>query len=147
MFAAMSVAEVQSRTNAVRRLYRNFFAQNPREARGRRLLRNWLSPHQRDQLDEKNYFEVVGCGSQKRYRIYNRVTYGEMPNVYEIDDAGQFKVAWCFLPAGRLVAGDIMLAQKIALETDEHNALAVANRFAPRPDLNGLHSGQYAYFG
>ena len=80
MFAAMSMAEeVHSRTNAVRRLYRNFFAQNTREARGRRLLRNWLSPHQRDQLDEKNYFEVVGCDSQKRYRIYNRVTYGEMP--------------------------------------------------------------------
>ena len=144
MFAARSVAEVQSRTNAVRRLYRNFFAQNTREARGRRLLRNWLSPHQRDQLDEKNYFEVVGCDSQKRYQIYNRTTYGVMPNVYEMDDAGQFKVAWCFLPAGRLVA---MLAQKIALETDEHNALAVANRFAPRPDLNGLHSAQYAYFG
>ena len=147
MFAAMSVAEVQSRTNAVRRLYRNFFAQNTRETRGRRLLRNWLSPHQRAQFDEKNYFEVVGCDSQKRYQIYNRTTYGVMPNVYEMDDAGQSKVAWCFLPAGRLVAGDIMLAQKIALETDEHNALAVANRFAPRPDLNGLHSAQYAYFG
>ena len=63
------------------------------------------------------------------------MTNGVMPNVYEIDDAGRFKVAWCFLPAGRLVAGDIMLVQKIALETDEHNALAVANKFAPRPDL------------
>ena len=60
------------------------------------------------------------------------MTYGVMPNAYEIDDAGRFKVAWCFLPAGRLVA---MLAQKIALETDEHNGLTVANRFAPRPDL------------
>ena len=134
-FVAMSMAEVHSRTNAVRKLYRNFFAQNTREARGRRLLRDWLSPHQRAQFDDKNYFEVVGCDSQKRYRIYNRMTYGEMPNVYEIDGAGRSKVAWCFLPAGRLVAGDIMLAQKIALETDEHNALAVANRFAPRPDL------------
>ena len=124
-----------SRIKAVRRLYRNFFAQNTREARGRRLLRDWLSPHQRAQFDDKDYFEVVGCDSQKRYRIHNRMTYGETPNVYEIDDSGQSKVAWCFLPAGRLVAGDIMLAQKIALETDEHNALAVANGFAPRPDI------------
>jgi hypothetical protein len=131
----MSMAEVHSRTKAVRKLYRSFFAQNASEARGRRLLRDWLSLHQRAQFDHKDFFEVVGCDSQKRYRIYNRMTNGVMPNVYEIDDAGRFKVAWCFLPAGRLVGGDIMLAQKIALETDEHNALAVANRFAPRSDL------------
>jgi hypothetical protein len=31
------------------------------------------------------------------------------------------------------VPGDVMLAQKIALETDELAALAVANRFAPQP--------------
>ena len=73
------------------------------------------------------------CDSQKRYRIYDRKLYA--PNVHEVDDAGQFKVAWCFLPAGRLPAGDIMLAQKIALETNEDSALAVAKRFAPRPDL------------
>jgi hypothetical protein len=29
-----------------------------------------------------------------------------------------------------LVAGDVMLAQKIALETDERSALAVARKFA-----------------
>ena len=63
------------------------------------------------------------------------MTHRNMTNVYELDDAGRPKVGWCFLPAGRLVAADIMLAQKIALETDEHNALAVANGFPPRPDL------------
>ena len=118
---------------AVRKLYRSFVAQITKEARGRRLLREWLSPHQRAQFDDKDYFEVVGCDSQKRYRIYDRKLYA--PNVHEVDDAGQFKVAWCFLPAGRLAAGDIMLAQKIALETNEDSALAVAKRFAPRPDL------------
>jgi hypothetical protein len=117
---------------AVRELYRNFFAQNTKEARGRRLLREWLSPDQRTQLDDKDYFEVVGCDSQRRYRIYNRMTLRGVTNVYEIDDAGRPKVAWCFLPAGQLVAADIMLAQKIALETNEHNALKVANGFPPR---------------
>ena len=34
-----------------------------------------------------------------------------------------------FRPVGRLTAGDIMLVQKIALETDEQATLAVANRF------------------
>jgi len=124
-----------SRVDAVRKLYRNFLARNTREARGRRLLRYWLSPEQQAQFDDKDYFEVVGCDSRRRYRIYNRMTNGLMPNVYEIDDAGRPNVAWCFLPVGRLAAGDIMLAQKIALETDEHNALAIANKFTPRPDL------------
>jgi hypothetical protein len=35
---------------------------------------------------------------------------------------------WCFVPEGNLVAGDVMLAQKIALETNERAALAVAYR-------------------
>ena len=37
----------------------------------------------------------------------------------------------CFAPDGYLVPGDVMLAQKIALETDELATLAVANRLAP----------------
>ena len=140
-FLASSVVEGmfivrRSRSEAaVRKLYRNFFAENTKEARGRRLLREWLSPDQRAQFDEKDYFEVVGCDSRRRYRIYNRMTHREMTNVYEIDNAGRPKVGWCFLPDGRLVAADIMLAQKIALETNEHNALAVANGFPPRFDI------------
>jgi hypothetical protein len=38
-------------------------------------------------------------------------------------------MGWCFLPKGGLVAGDVMLAQKIALENDERAALLVARRF------------------
>jgi hypothetical protein len=39
---------------------------------------------------------------------------------------------WYFVPKDNLVAGDVMLTQKIALETDERGALAVANNFTPR---------------
>jgi hypothetical protein len=35
---------------------------------------------------------------------------------------------WCFAPEGGLAAGDILLAQKIALETMERKVLALANR-------------------
>jgi hypothetical protein len=49
--------------------------------------------------------------------------------VHQIDEAGEPVVGWCFVPSGGLVAGDIMLVQKIALETDEQATLAVANRF------------------
>jgi hypothetical protein len=113
----------RSSSEAVRKLYRHFFAKNTKEARGRRLLRKWLSPDQRAQFDDKGYFEVVGCDSRRRYRIYDGMTHVVMPNVHEIDGAGRSKVACCFHPVGRLVAGHIMLAQKIVLETNERNAL------------------------
>jgi hypothetical protein len=50
-------------------------------------------------------------------------------NIHELDGAGRPHVGWCFAPKGHLVAGDVMLAQKIALETDERGALAIANKF------------------
>jgi hypothetical protein len=86
-----------------------------REARGIKLLREWLSPEQFAQYDARSYFEVTGCHSRKRYRISH--------------GAGRPRVGLCFAPKGYLVAGDVMLAQKIALETDERGALAVANKF------------------
>jgi hypothetical protein len=96
-----------------------------REARGLELLKQWLSPEQFAQYDAKSYFEVTGCHSGTRYRI----SHGTSMNIHELDGAGGPCVGWCFVPKGHLVAGDIMLAQKIALETDERGALAVANRF------------------
>jgi hypothetical protein len=38
-------------------------------------------------------------------------------NIHELDGAGRPRVGWCFAPKGYLVAGDVMLAQKIALES------------------------------
>jgi hypothetical protein len=49
-------------------------------------------------------------------------------NVDELDTVGDTVCEWCFLPEGKLAAGDVMLAQKIALEMFESPALAVANR-------------------
>ena len=113
------IREVQ----AAHERYRARFA--TREARGVSLLREWLSPEQRAQFDAKRYFDVIGCDSGKRYRIH----YGDITNVHEIGDDDLPSVGWCFMPVGSLVAGDVMLAQKIALETYEYSALAVANRF------------------
>jgi hypothetical protein len=96
-----------------------------REARGLDLLKEWLSPEQFAQYNANSYFEVTGCHSGKRYRI----NHGTSMNIHELDGTGRPRVGWCFAPKGYLVAGDVMLAQKIALETDERGALAVANRF------------------
>jgi hypothetical protein len=95
------------------------------EARGLKLLREWLSPEQRAQFESEGYFDVVGCHSREKYRI----RYGSSANIDELDDAGVPRIGWCFVPNIYLVAGDVMLAQKIALETNERGALAVANRF------------------
>jgi hypothetical protein len=104
-------------------------AEGVREARGTELLREWLSPDQRVQFDASKTFEVVGANSGKRYRI----SYGTGNNVHELDEDGRCVMGWCFVPTGYLVAGDVMLAQKIALETDEKAALKLANRFPMQP--------------
>ena len=121
-----------SRSRALRKLYRSLCRRDTAEARGRRLLRGWLSAEQRAQFDAMNFFDVVGCHSGKRYRIY----YGQAANIREMDEAGNPKMGWCFVPKGYLVAGDVMLAQKIALETDELAVLAVARRFPPVEPVN-----------
>jgi hypothetical protein len=115
------------RFRAVRRLYDIVRNTNSPEARGRRLLRHWLSPRQLAQFDAFNFFDVVGCHTAKRYRIYHATA----ANVEELDKVGHPIVRYCFVPKGYLVPGDVMLAQKIALETDELAALEVANRFPP----------------
>lgn len=103
--------------------------EDPRKARGITLLREWLSAEQRAQFDATKSFEVIGCDSGNRFRIL----YGTATNIQELDDAGHPVRGWCFIPSGQLVAGDVMLAQKIALETNERAALAVANQFSGRP--------------
>ncbi|SHN80684.1 hypothetical protein [Bradyrhizobium erythrophlei] len=115
-----------SRSRAIRQLYR--ILRVP-EAHGRRLLRRWLSAEQLAQFDARNFFDVIGCHTAKRYRVY----YANVANVEEIDKVGRPIKRYCFIPKGDLVPGDVMLAQKIALETDELAALAVANKFTPRP--------------
>jgi len=97
------------------------------EKRGIELLREWLSAQQRVQFDKHWYFDVIGCQSGKRYRIH----YGTGTNIYELDQYGRPKSGWCFVPNEPLVSGDVMLAQKIALETDEQGTLAVAKSFRP----------------
>jgi hypothetical protein len=48
-------------------------------------------------------------------------------NVYQFDADGCTVAQWCFAPEGGLCIGDILLAQKIALETMEREVLAIAN--------------------
>ncbi|NOJ40934.1 hypothetical protein HCN58_15205 [Bradyrhizobium sp. WSM 1791] len=119
---------------ATRALFVMHGAEGTPEGRSLRLLRAWLSPVQREQFARKGYFEVVGSDSRKRYRIHA----GASVNVCEIDERGRLQEGWCFMPIGALPIGDVMLAQKIALETSEGEVRAVARRFSP----SGFHFRQ-----
>ena len=94
------------------------------EERSLRLLRSWLSPRQAQQWDALREFEVVGSHTETRYRIRR----GRAMNVHELDQAGNIVAQWCFAPKGDLPMGDVLLAQKIALETMERDALKKARR-------------------
>jgi hypothetical protein len=112
------------------RAFRNWYLEagcTQSEIRGINLLKEWLSPKQLAQYESYRYFDVIGRQSGKRYRI----RYGTAMNICEMDSRGRIAAGWCFVPYDTLVAGDVMLAQKIALETDEWSALAVARRFKP----------------
>jgi hypothetical protein len=124
-----TLAEGRSR---IRALSERFSArQDDCEARGLKLLREWLSPDQLAQFNAEKYFDVIGCDTGKRYRIH----YGSSMNVEELDDLGRPRICYCFVTDIALVPGDIVLAQKIALETEEHAALAMANKFTPNRRL------------
>lgn len=91
------------------------------ESKSIELLKSWLTPKQRKQFDKKGSFDVT-TRSGKRYRIKNQTPY----NVVEMGVLGA-KRELCFVPTTTSCIGDVMLAQKIMLETDERGALAIAN--------------------
>jgi hypothetical protein len=104
--------------------YRRPRARTPAEKRAVALLRSWLSPEQEKQWQSRGAFDVIGCDTGRRYRI----TYRGVMNVHQLDADGHPVQQWCFAPEGRLAVGDVLLAQKIALETMETKALEIANR-------------------
>jgi hypothetical protein len=95
------------------------------EEKGAALLRSWLNPEQSKMWGSSGrYFHVIGCDTGTCYRIRA----GTIMNIDELDCRGKTVAQWCFGPQGDLAVGDVMVAQKIALETMELEALARANR-------------------
>jgi hypothetical protein len=71
---------------------------------------------------------VVGSATGTRYRIRR----GTAMNIEQLAADGCVTRRWCFGPERTFATGDVMLAQKIALETFELDALAIANHDSPR---------------
>jgi hypothetical protein len=104
---------------------RNDSAHRQAEEKGNALLQSWLTPEQDKQWQRDRAFEVTGCDTGTRYRITNSISM----NVLQLGPSGHAVAKWCFTPKGYLVIGDVLLAQKIALETMEMKALEVANKY------------------
>jgi hypothetical protein len=85
------------------------------------------SPTQLEQYERRGHFEVIGGHSGLRYRIWH----GYQTNVERLDRNGRRACSLCFMPQGHLPVGDIMLAQKIALELYENEAIRIANKMLP----------------
>ena len=87
------------------------------------LLKQNLTSFQYDQYLKRGCFDVIGERTGNRYRI----SHGASMNVSQLDANGRCLRRLCFHPRGGLVEGDVLLAQKLALESFELDALAVAN--------------------
>ena len=87
-----------------------------------RLLREHLNAPQRQDWDAHGYFYVIGGKTGCRYRIRR----GHVLNVEQLGPKGERVARLCFLPKGDLPAGDVLLAQKLALELFETEVLRVA---------------------
>jgi hypothetical protein len=88
------------------------------------LLKQNLSPDQLKQYERSGHFEVIGGCTARRYRIRR----GHQMNVELLDQNGRRFCCLCFMPEGTLATADVMLAQKIALELFEVEALEVAKK-------------------
>ena len=102
---------------------RTSWFRSPAHGRALALLREHLSPAQRALFDSSGYFDVVGSQTGTRYRI--RIGRISNIDVYGVD--GAYVRSLCFAPSGNLPLGDVLLAQKLALEGFEPETLAVAN--------------------
>jgi len=99
-------------------------AQASARARSLCLLRENLAPDQFTQYSEQGFFDVIGGMTGNRYRVAP----GSSMNISEIDCEGRCLRRLCFFPQGALPDGDVLLAQKLALELFEGDALMVANK-------------------
>jgi len=94
------------------------------EAKARALLERALSPEQRRDLFTRRCFYVKG----KRFTY--RIREGHSGNVDALDSKGRVISRFCAHPLGRVPVYDVMLAQKLWIETDESMFLKKA---APYP--------------
>jgi hypothetical protein len=98
------------------------------EETARQLLHSMLSETDKRMLAAHGYFEVRGGKSGTRYRIV--AGHHGTRNVLELDRHGHPRRRLCAHPFG-VPDGDVLLAQKLVIETNEDLFLATANVSEP----------------
>jgi hypothetical protein len=96
------------------------------EQRGVGLLLANLTPQQRRQYKRDRHFDVIGGQSGTRYRLWHCF----QQNIEELDGNSRRRWVWCFHPRETLVLGDVLLAQKTALELFEGEAIRIAHGYS-----------------
>jgi len=92
-------------------------------AKARALLEGALTIEQRRDLFARGYFCVKGN------RFSYRIREGHAGNVDALDPSGRVVGRYCAHPLGRIPVHDVMLAQKLWLETDEDMFLREASPY------------------
>lgn len=116
----LSAEEVACQVEEVERATRE--AKAAAAERAERLLVEHLAPEQLAAYQRDRFFEVVAA--KGRYRIYHNGA------VRRLGEDGREETGYCIHPAEGLPNGDLALAKKLMLETDEAGFLRTANASA-----------------
>lgn len=95
------------------------------EKRARELLLASLDESQAEEFKLNRRFVVHSKDGVRTYLV----TWGTAGNIYELEN-GQRMAKYCIHPTQELPVPDVMLAQKLMIETDESLFRKVANRTA-----------------
>jgi len=94
--------------------------------RAEKLLRENLSPRQREELAAKGHFHLEVLSRDGSRRLY-QIRRGRSANVKQVDDSGRVLKTLCCHPVEMVPDEDTMLAQKLFLESREEDFLRIAN--------------------
>ncbi len=103
------------------------------ELRARNLLLSCLTPEQRAMYEKEFKFRVVS-NLGNVFELHRKRMHG----VFKLDMQGNRIEEWCVTPHGRIPVDDILLSQKLMLETDEAALRSESNIW----DLSNARLGQ-----
>lgn len=95
--------------------------------RAQRMLRENLSPEQREELAANGHFTLAVLDRDSGERRLYRIRKGRSRNVQRVDDSGRVLKTLCAHPAIACPDEDTMLAQKLWLQNQEQEFLRIAN--------------------
>lgn len=106
------------------------------DSRADRLLHESLSPKQREELALKGYFEVTVHSKDGDLRTY-RIRRGYAGNVTQVIEGRPVR-SFCIHPKENIPYADVMLAQKLYLESMEDAFVRIANQTILVPEYPRL---------